>query len=166
MMSVAGEFTGKPIPNPRSRNRNDQNRGAYKSSITNCQQILLGAQLELLNPSPNSKFISESAATYNWMKTSGVINSEFTVFDGVRTDRDCSINQMLFAYPSGILSAGLANLYKATNNPQYLEDAHALYRQASTTFNVDGVVTDRCENESVRCKADQVSPKGVTIRGW
>jgi mannan endo-1,6-alpha-mannosidase len=149
-----------------SRNRNDPTRGAYKSAITNCQQILLGAQLELLNPSPNSKFITQSATTLEWMKSSGVLNTEYQVFDGLKTDKSCVVSQMLFSYPSGILSAGLANLYAATNNSQYLDDAHALYRKASTTFVTDGIVADKCESEDVKCKADQVSPKGVTIRGW
>lgn len=146
-----------------SRDRSNPKTKSYKSTITQCQQMVLGSRLAILTG--NQKYNQESQTTYNWMKSSGIIASDWTIFDGVDTAQNCGVNGAIESYKSGFLTGGLAWLYQATKNTAFITDAHAIFAAGVTRFAGNGVLTDPCEAGD-KCQQNQVSSKGTMVRGW
>ncbi|KAJ3302832.1 hydrolase 76 protein [Kappamyces sp. JEL0829] len=147
-----------------SRDRNNAKFKGYKSTITQAQQIALGARLSILTGKQD--YITQALQIYQWMKTTGLVSSDWKVYDGIDADRGCAINGDLASYQTGFLTGGLAWLFQASKKPELLTDAHSLFAAALPKFAPNGIITDTCESASAGCFANQVSPKGTMVRGW
>ncbi|KAI9329444.1 glycosyl hydrolase family 76-domain-containing protein [Obelidium mucronatum] len=125
----------------RNRNSNIENQLYYKSTISNAQHLDLGARLYVLTG--DKKFIEWFDRVYAWLKSSNLITSTYSVYDGLDT-RNCEINQAQFSYHSSELINGLAVMYKATNNAEYLTEAHNHFNHVASFFvnNATGVLYD------------------------
>ncbi|KAJ3263888.1 hydrolase 76 protein [Chytriomyces hyalinus] len=140
-----------------SRNRNaakatDAN---YKSAITNAQHVDLSARL--LASTGDKKHQQLFDQVYDWMKTALINPSTYEVSDGV-DNRDCSKSPLQFSYHSGELLAATALMFKATNQPKYLEEAHKHFAHIFQMFTKDNVLYDpQCE---VGCGKSSFGPTG------
>lgn len=147
-----------------SRDRSNPQSASYKSTITQCQEMLLGARLAILTG--NNQYISQGQQLYNWMKTVGIVTSDFTVYDGLDTKSNtCSINGAIFSYQTGFLTGALAWMYQATKTASFISDANSLFTAALTKFAPNNIVTDPCETGN-SCALNSVSTKGTMLRGW
>jgi mannan endo-1,6-alpha-mannosidase len=143
-----------------SRNRNDDKNKNYKSAITLTQQMMQGARMYILTK--NQKYEADAERTYAWMKSSKIIDPSGAVNDGLDVN-GCRININRLSYKSGFLVGALSWMFRATNNPDFLQGAHLTFTQGLSAFAPDGVVKDACEPQ---CQKNQVSPKGTMVRGW
>jgi len=150
-----GIWWSRDRANPRFKN--------YKSTITQCQQMVLGARLAIITGNP--QFANDVAQLNDWMKRAGIITSDFRVNDGVDAGQNCGVNVNQLSYKSGFCSGGLAWLYQATRNQAFIDDANRIFTTATRTFAPNDVITDQCETGD-RCPQNQVSPKGTMVRGW
>lgn len=140
--------------------RNKLEGNGYKSSITNIQQMFLGAWLSILTNNPTYNQIG--ARIYSWLRESGLISSAFEVFDGVRTENTCLYVISEYSYKAGMLLGALSWMYRGTLQYSYLEDASQVFQTIKTNFVSRGVIKDPCEP---KCFLNQVSPKGILARG-
>lgn len=147
-----------------SRDRASPTSKSYKSTITQCQQMMLGAKLAILTG--NKKYNDLGQQLYSWMKTVGIVTSDFTVYDGLDTKSNtCTINGAVFSYQTGFLTGALAWMYQSTKTSSFISDANSLFTAAATKFAPNNIVTDPCEAGD-KCPANQVSTKGTMVRGW
>lgn len=146
-----------------SRDRGNPKSGGYKSTITQNQQMVLGAQLALMTG--NTQYLQEGAVTYQWMKNVGIIAQDWTIYDGLDVNQNCGINGAVVSYKSGFLTGALGWMYRATDQVEYINDAHAIFEAGRQRFAANGILTDPCE-EGNQCAQNQVSAKGTMVRGW
>ncbi|KAI8901455.1 glycoside hydrolase [Globomyces pollinis-pini] len=142
-----------------SRNREGKDR-YYKSTISQSQQIYLGARLLALQG--DKGFSSQTAQIYNYLVATGLITSDKRILDGINSDTTCRVNQNLYSYQNGMLIGALAWLGKVTSSSAYINEANNLARAALATYAPNNVITDTCEPN---CSQNTVAFKGILIRG-
>ncbi|KAJ8323437.1 hypothetical protein QVD99_005174 [Batrachochytrium dendrobatidis] len=155
-----------------SRDRNNGKNKEYKSVITNVQHMVLSSQLTIVTG--DKKYVQVAEKIYKWMLKSGLISEKYHVYDGVDAS-DCSINSKEYSYNSGLLLGGLAYMYKATKNEQYIKDAAKYLPTMLEIYSQDGVLRDLCEDQRGDCQegdslsrtpaSNQMPYKGGFVRG-
>ncbi|KAI9362964.1 glycosyl hydrolase family 76-domain-containing protein [Zopfochytrium polystomum] len=127
-----------------SRNRNDANpaRKYYKSSITNAEAIDLAARLYAVTKNETYKVWSDRI--YDWMKTTVISASDYSVADGVMADGSCALTPTPWTYHSGELIYGLLSLYATTKNQTYMSEAskHVSYTLSKFVNPSTGAIWD------------------------
>ena len=136
----------------------------YKNAVTNELFVTAATQLSVRLGAAGPPYLDHAISVWNWFDTSGMINRELLVNDGL--DRaTCSNNEgPTWTYNQGVLLGGLVELAHATGDDKYLERARQL-ADASTTsdrLNVDGVLTEPCEQNG--CDINGPSFKGIFVR--
>ncbi|MFF9479589.1 glycoside hydrolase family 76 protein [Streptomyces sp. NPDC014733] len=136
---------------------------AYKNAVTNELYIALNAALHNRTPG-DTRFADRANRGWNWLHNSGMINANHLVNDGL--DGSCRNNgQPTWTYNQGVILGGLAELHKATGDPQLLRAAREL-ADASTgsrALNPGGILREPGESDS--CTGDGPSFKGAYVRG-
>lgn len=115
----------------------------YKNAITNELFIKLAAQLHNNIPG-DTKYLNQAVEVWNWFKQSGMINGENLINDGLRTS-DCSNNgDVMWSYNQGVILGGLNELFKATRDENYLNEARKIVDAVlrSGSLNPNGILTD------------------------
>jgi mannan endo-1,6-alpha-mannosidase len=91
-----------------SRDRSSARSKGYKSTITSiylifnyldAQAIMLGARLYRMTK--NETYLKQAQGLADWLKTSGIINSQGQVYDGIDADTGCSVKQPFHSYIAG-----------------------------------------------------------------
>ncbi|KAJ3302831.1 hydrolase 76 protein [Kappamyces sp. JEL0829] len=141
--------------------RNPAINPGYKSTITNAEAMLVGAQLAIATG--NQTYNQRTADTYAWLKSSGIITADWQVNDGIQSANACTLTTFHVSYEPGMLIGALAWMYKATGQTSYLSDATALLTATLKEYASSGILTDPCEPSE--CPLNSVSPKGELIRG-
>ncbi|KAK0711101.1 glycoside hydrolase [Lasiosphaeris hirsuta] len=140
----------------------------YKNAIANELYMLLTASLHNRTPG-DIAYLAKAKATWEWFKSSGMINSENLINDGlVEKDGVCSNNGLpVWSYNQGVILAALTELYRATNDTSYLDQgrkiADAVIANKLLTPDPDRVLTDPCEVPDT-CNNDQHIFKGIFAR--
>ncbi|KAI8828284.1 glycosyl hydrolase family 76-domain-containing protein [Chytriomyces cf. hyalinus JEL632] len=93
----------------RSRTVGTDAKKFYKSTITNVEEMELGARLFALTGVAIYKELVDEI--YAWLKSSGLLAADFTLYDGLDS-RDCSINRDVYSYHAGCLLAPLSFMYQ------------------------------------------------------
>jgi mannan endo-1,6-alpha-mannosidase len=137
-------------------------KAGYKASITNIQAIFIASHLSI--QTGQYSYAQQAGTTYNWLKTSNIIDDQWNVWDGVRVG-GCRVTKMQFSYQTGLLVGALATLTEASGNMEFLQDAHRIFTASVPRYTVSGVLTDPCEVKG-DCAQDSVTPKGALLRGW
>ncbi|KAJ3263889.1 hydrolase 76 protein [Chytriomyces hyalinus] len=115
----------------RSRTVGTDAQKFYKSTITNVEEMELGARLfALTGVAVYKERVDE---IYAWLKSSGLLAADFTLYDGLDS-RDCSINRAVYSYHAGCLLAALSFMYQSTKNTAYINDAHKLFDAIKRQF--------------------------------
>lgn len=137
----------------------------YKNAVTN--ELMIKAAASLHNRMKgDQKYLAMATENWDWMMSSGMINSDNMINDGL-TD-DCANNgQTTWTYNQGIILGAAVELAEATGDDGYLTRAAEL-ADASTKAPAivkDGVLTEPCEANGGDCGADGPSFKGAYVRG-
>src|SRR5215469_3803997 len=115
---------------------------ADKNAISNELFLELTAWLHNAIPG-DSKYLSWANAEWNWFQGSGMINNSHVINDGL-TARCANNHLTTWTYNQGVLLAGLAQLYKATNNRALLRTAEGIGQAAVSHLTVGGVLHEPC----------------------
>jgi Glycosyl hydrolase family 76 len=135
----------------------------YKNAITNELFILLAANLHDRTPG-DTDYLSWATKAWAWFsQTGGMIDSSGLVDDGLTTA--CKSNgQTTWTYNQGIVVGALVELFNATSDTSYLQQAQKL-ADASTTHLITsgGILQEPCEPAG-NCNDDQSNFKGIYQR--
>lgn len=137
-------------------------RRQYKNAIPNEQYIKLSAQLHNRIPG-DTKYLEQSANLWTWFRNVGMINDENLINDGLH---ECKNNrQETWTYNQGVILGGLVELFQATKNETYVDEARKIADAVlrSTHLNDEhGVLYEPCTEED--CGPNAPCFKGIFIR--
>lgn len=139
----------------------------YVNAIANELYLAVAASLANRIQNDKSKYTQIAEDQWTWFANSGMINGDNMINDGL--DDNCRNNgQQTWTYNQGVVLGGLAELYKATGNNDYLNRAHQLASASmSRLVNGDGILMEanKCENDpNDRCHGDGAQFKGIYAR--
>jgi predicted alpha-1,6-mannanase (GH76 family) len=136
----------------------------YKNAIAN--ELFLELTAWLHNAvRGDSKYLNWANAEWDWFKGSGMINKSNVVNDGLNAH--CANNhEKTWSYNQGVLVAGLAQLYKATKNPELLRTAEGIGKAAISHLTVGGVLREPCTGTECgnNVGGDGQSFKGIFVQ--
>lgn len=138
----------------------------YVNAIANELYLTVAAALGNRISDQRDHYINIAKNQWQWFKNSGMINSNNLVNDGL-TD-DCQNNgRDTWTYNQGVILGGLTELYKATGNYDYINQANAIANAAMRTL-VDGngilIEANKCDVGKSECSHDLEQFKGIFIR--
>ncbi|KAK3944629.1 putative glycosyl hydrolase [Diplogelasinospora grovesii] len=149
---------------------------SYKNAISNELYISLAAALHNRIPG-DTEYLAKAETAWGWFKNSGMINSQNLINDGLSQTTDanngdaavCVNNgQPTWTYNQGVILGGLTELYRATNNESYIQEARLIADAVinSPTLSPDGILTDPCEVAAGGggCDGDAQMFKGIFAR--
>jgi predicted alpha-1,6-mannanase (GH76 family) len=137
----------------------------YVNAITN--ELYLSVLANLANRIPEDpSYLDQAKAQWQWFDNSGMINKDNLINDGL--DDSCKNNGLqTWSYNQGVVLGGLAELFKATQDREYLRRAATIAKAAIKHLsNDDGVLveTDKCELAPGNCGSDGQQFKGILVR--
>lgn len=135
----------------------------YKNAIPN--ELFIKVAAELHNRIPgDTQYLNESVTTWKWFLASGMINGEHLVNDGLDTATCQNNGGTTWTYNQGVILGGLRDLYLATGDGSYLQQAKTMADASSSSafLNPGGVLTEPCEANG--CGGDGPTFKGVYVR--
>lgn len=142
---------------------------SYKNAITNELFLLAAARLTRRAGADRSdRYLAWAERAWGWFRDSGMINSSDLVNDGL--DAGCQNNGgTTWTYNQGVIVAGLAELWRATGEPEPLEWARRIADGAIRTLvDSDGVLCEPGEADLVSGAAinrDAHAFKGIFVHG-
>ena len=139
--------------------RNQRKGAGYKSTITNVQQMLIGAQLTAITG--DKSYVQKSDQILKWLKSSGLYVSG-KIYDGVNSEENCKLTKVLYSYNPGVILSALSWMYKVTNDKSYIKDMQETLDTTIYHFTNKSIVFDRCEPN---CPLNAASYKGAFARG-
>ncbi|KAG6000455.1 hypothetical protein E4U43_001596 [Claviceps pusilla] len=137
----------------------------YVNAISN--ELYLSVAASLARRLPRNKTMERIAIDqWNWFEKSGMINSEHLINDGL--DGNCKNNGLqTWSYNQGVVLGGLAELFRLTHDPGYVDKAVLIARAAiGSLSNSQGIFveTDKCELRPGNCGRDGQQFKGIFVR--
>ncbi|KAF5354746.1 hypothetical protein D9756_005252 [Leucocoprinus leucothites] len=134
----------------------------YKNAITNELFLLTSANGYLRFR--NSSYLVNAQKTWNWLKASGMRNSDGLWNDGLDSNTCRNNGQTTWSYNQGVIASGLANLYAATGDASLLDEAE-ITLDATIRHMVDNnILRESCDNAASGgsvCNQDQQLFKGL-----
>ncbi|KAI9329466.1 glycoside hydrolase [Obelidium mucronatum] len=115
-----------------SRARSSGRDPNLKSTITNVQEMEVGARLYAMTKVEDYKTKVDQLLA--WLKTSGIIAKDYTVYDGVRSTSCGTVSPEIYSYHYGELFAALASMYQTTKTQSYLDEANKLFTAFKRLF--------------------------------
>jgi predicted alpha-1,6-mannanase (GH76 family) len=115
-----------------------------------------------------SDYLNHAIDNWEWFFNVGIVNTDSFVVDGVDKDSNCAPSGPIFTYNQGVILGAAAELYKATNNQTYLEQAAKLANAStavnSTLTNAADILHDGCDTCN---NNDEIGAmfKGAYMRG-
>ncbi|OTA90942.1 glycoside hydrolase family 76 protein [Hypoxylon sp. CO27-5] len=137
----------------------------YHNAISNELYLELTAKLHNLIPD-ETVYLYHTLLEWEWFNKSGMINSQNLVNDGLTDDAACVNNGMTtWTYNQGVILGGLVELYNATGDPSYLDEARRIADAAvsSTILVANGTITEPCNSEE-ECEPNGTAFKGIFVR--
>lgn len=96
----------------------------YKNAIPNGLFIKLAAALHNRIPG-DSQYLEQAKEVWTWFRASGMFNANNLINDGL--DSNCNNNgQVTWSYNQGAAIGGLVELFKATAQQSYINEARAI----------------------------------------
>lgn len=136
----------------------------YKNAISNELFVKAAAELAVRLGDDGTGYLDRAVKVWNWFEASGMVNDELLVNDGLSASTCRNNGDTTWTYNQGVLLGALVALGRATGDEGYLERARELAdaSTASEILNVDGVLTEPCEQAG--CDVNGPSFKGIYVR--
>ncbi|KAK4963034.1 hydrolase 76 protein [Elasticomyces elasticus] len=144
----------------------------YKNAVTNAGFFQTAARLARYTG--NQTYADWATTVWNWSITSGLIGSEYHVFDGTSDEADAncsSVNHMEWSYNIASYLHGAAHMHAFAKDDTIWETiVNGLVDSANTTFftpssNATGIMYEQiCERQAM-CSVDNTSFKG-SLANW
>jgi len=136
----------------------------YKNAVANELFLIVAIKLHQRTPDdagPDS-YLNQAQREWLWFKQTGIINAQNLINDGL--NQRCENNRRtVWTYNQGVILGGLTELYKATGDLSYLNEARTLADAATVRLSTNGILRESCEPD--RCGgADVPQFKGIFVR--
>ena len=136
----------------------------YVASIANSLLLVVSAKLFELTRMPH--YLQMAELLWRWMLETVVDSQTKLVHDGIEAFNNCTLRTTYWSYNQGVLIAGLAALYTATQNSSFLDAAVQLADAGMAYFaSSEGVVRETACEDSASCGCDGVEFRGPFVRG-
>ncbi|KAK7947710.1 Mannan endo-1-6-alpha-mannosidase DCW1 [Apiospora aurea] len=139
----------------------------YVDTTSNAAYFALAAGLAY--ETKNDTLAKQAASSYDLMTKIGLIDDDFSVFDGTRASGDCKdVNMLQFSVNPALLLTGAAYMLQQTNNDEtWKKRVDGLLAHALKAFFPDGVAFEvACESsKKYTCNTDMKQYKGALHRG-
>ncbi|KAI1861203.1 uncharacterized protein JN550_011025 [Neoarthrinium moseri] len=136
----------------------------YKNSISNGCFFNVAARLARFTG--NQTYADWAEKVYDWMSDTGLITSDFKVFDGAGVEKGCQdIDQAQWTYNAGIFLHGSAVMYNFTGgNATWKQRTQGLLDQTSSFHFENGIMVEKPCEDGGFCDIDQQSFKAYLLR--
>ncbi|PPJ60423.1 hypothetical protein CBER1_07339 [Cercospora berteroae] len=133
----------------------------YVNAIANELHLSVAASLANRVKGGNTNYLAIAKQQWSWFQGTGMINSNFTINDGL-DQQTCKNNQgTVWSYNQGVILGGLTELSKATGDKALITTAQKIADAAIAKLAPSGILTDPCEPT---CGADGAQFKGIFVR--
>ncbi|KAI5826594.1 glycoside hydrolase family 76 protein [Schizophyllum commune Tattone D] len=134
----------------------------YKNAVTN--ELFLYLSANGYNRFGDQSYLDNAEKTWDWLKNSGMRNSDGLWNDGL-TD-DCKNNgQTTWIYNQGVVASGLAQLYVATGDASLLDEAELTLDATISHKTQNGILKESCDDvANSTCNQDQAMFKGIWMK--
>ncbi|KAL6720346.1 hydrolase 76 protein [Lecanora helva] len=141
------------------------NRGYdFKNAITTGVFFQLAARLAQLTG--NQTYSDWAGRSYDWLNSSGLLTSDFKVYDGTFVQTKCSdTSKLQWTYNAADLVYGSAVMYNITNgSSQWKDRVQGLLSALSVFTKKQNIIQEvACEPQGT-CNYDQFSYKGIAAQ--
>jgi predicted alpha-1,6-mannanase (GH76 family) len=129
--------------------------------------IQLGAALaNRVSVDQKQSYLDAATAGWNWFFNIGVVNTDHFVVDGVDYST-CKPTGIIYTYNQGVILGAAAELYHATGNGTYLDQAskiaNAVTAKGSPLINANGILMDSCDR-TTSCSGSGEEFKGPFVK--
>jgi len=136
----------------------------YKNAVANELFLIVAIKLHQRTPAdagPDS-YLNWAKREWVWFKQTGMINGQNLINDGL--NQRCENNRRTtWTYNQGVVLGGLTELYRATGDTNFLQEAITLADAATVALSTNGILRELCEPN--RCGgADVPQFKGIFVR--
>ncbi|KAI0739438.1 glycoside hydrolase family 76 protein [Daedaleopsis nitida] len=135
----------------------------YKNAVTNELFLYISASAYLRFG--DQAYLANAQKTWNWLKNSGMRNSDNLWNDGL-TDSCTNNGQQTWIYNQGVIASGLAALSKATGDTSLIAEAEKTLDAAIQLKTQNGILKESCDNAAPTstCDNDQAMFKGIWMK--
>jgi hypothetical protein len=134
----------------------------YKNAVTSGLYLRLSAAVHRRTPG-DSVWLQRARTAANWYLASGMINSAGLVNDGLT--QDCRNNgQTVWTYNQGLAIGGLYEVWRATGDTRFLDNARRLADSTLSGLTRNGILTESCDTGQASCDDNQKQFKGILMR--
>ncbi|KAH6668223.1 putative cell wall glycosyl hydrolase Dfg5 [Halenospora varia] len=135
----------------------------YKNSISNGYFFQLASRLARYTG--NSTYSDWATKSYDWTKSTGLIDAKYNAFDGTDVLQNCtSISKIQWSYVAGTFITGAAHMYNITSGDaqaKWKTALDGLLNQTLTVFFPSGVAVERACEPNGKCNTDAKAMKGL-----
>jgi len=111
-------------------------------------------------------YLDAATAGWNWFFNIGIVNTDNFVVDGVDYST-CKPTGIIYTYNQGVILGAAAELYHATGNSTYLDQAemtaNAVIAEGSPLTNPNGILMDSCD-QTMSCSGSGEEFKGPFVK--
>ena len=116
----------------------------YKSTITNSLFVYACARLYRLTN--DAEYLKRAQQVYDWLYRIRFVGSQGQVFDGAHAMDCLNIDDREYSYNNGQFLLANIELFKATNNATFKQNAQSVYNRSKQLFIVNNIIKDTfCE---------------------
>lgn len=135
------------------------------NAIENELFLALAAGLANRIPAQKEYYREWAVNHWNWFNSTGLINSNNNIVDGLNITNQCKPEGAMFTYNQGVIVGGLIELYKLTSTEAYLDKACAIADAGIKLHtNTDGILQEVGEAKGQVPGGDGIQFKGVFMR--
>ncbi|PFH45907.1 glycoside hydrolase family 76 protein [Amanita thiersii Skay4041] len=134
----------------------------YKNAVTNELFLLLSAEGFLRER--NNTYLDNANKSWNWLKNSGMRNSEGLWNDGLDFSTCKNNGQTTWTYNQGVIASGLGALFVATGDSSLLDQAEITLDAVVAHITDNNILRESCDNAQAGgavCNQDQQIFKGI-----
>ncbi|KAI0773562.1 glycoside hydrolase family 76 protein [Fomes fomentarius] len=135
----------------------------YKNAVTNELFLFISASAYLRFG--DNAYLQNAQKTWNWLKSSGMRNSDGLWNDGL-TDACTNNGQQTWIYNQGVIASGLAALSKATGDTSLIAEAEITLDAAIRLKTQNNILKESCDDavQKSGCNNDQAMFKGIWVK--
>ena len=140
---------------------NEIKQETYKSTITNSLFVYTSARYYRLTS--DAVYLTRAKQVHDWLYSIKFIGPQGQVFDGAHGTQCTNVDTREYSYNIGQFLLATLELYKATNEAKYQQQAQVLYAHSVKLFVTSGnVIRDSCEPN---CRLGLIFHKAIFVKG-
>nr|KAJ3420821.1 hydrolase 76 protein [Polyrhizophydium stewartii] len=145
--------------------RNASSHGGNTTKTAAANAGFMGLSAHLFSQTGNTTYRWWADKTYNWLVASGLVTSQFAVYESI--SGGCSLSHAQWSQTPGLLLSALSVMYRSTTLAPYMEQMLALQEASLARFTTSGGVLYEplCAFGGVSECVGQKWYKGLLVQG-